>query len=169
MPSGLVECRPGAGRPRPARSRTQYGLLNSRTISSSRLAPIANRTALVVIRRNLPGEHRCQLRSIREIFETIAIDVHGAGVHAGEETGAARRAERALAIGVSEGRTRGDQAIDIGCRYVFAPQGGNRVVALLIGANPENIWRHLEILVQWEGVFSTRPMDKPSLPRHSGL
>ena len=82
-----------------------------------------------------------------EIFETIAVDVHGASIHTGEKTGATRRADRALTIGMGEGRTRGDQAIDIGCRHMFVSQSGDRIVALLIGANSENIWRHIQDLV----------------------
>ena len=101
---------------------------------------LANQTAIVT----RVGEcTRHQLWPIRKVFETVAVNVHGAGIHTGEETSAARRADRALAIGVREGRARSDQAVDIRCRHVFVSQSGDRVVALLVGANPKNIRRHI--------------------------
>ena len=105
---------------------------------------LADQTA-VVTRIGECARH--QLWSLRKVFETVAVNMHRAGIHTGEETGAARRANRALTIGVGEGRTRGDQAIDIGRRHTFVSQSGDRIVALLVGANPENIWRHILGLV----------------------
>ena len=50
----------------------------------------------------------------REGLEAVAVDADRAGVHAGQEAGAAGRANRRLAVGMGEGRRLADETIKIG-------------------------------------------------------
>ena len=80
-----------------------------------------------------------QWRGFRPVFVAIAAGVDAAGVHAGQEAGAARRADRALAIGAFEGDAGLHKAVDIWRSQLPVVERADRVVALLIGAYPKYI------------------------------
>ena len=63
----------------------------------------------------------------------------GARIAAGKERGPARSANRALAIGLGERHTLRHQYIKVWCVDVRIAHGVNGVVALLIGADPEDV------------------------------
>jgi len=70
----------------------------------------------------------------------VAIDVNRAGIHAGEKAGAAWRTDWRLAEGAFEGDAIVDQLVEVGRGQMGKSQRGYGVVALLVGANPENVW-----------------------------
>lgn len=78
---------------------------------------------------------------IGEMIIAITHDMHGTRIHAREETGPTGRADRALTVGVRERCPCSDQFVDDGCRHVAVAEGTNRVVSLLVGADPENVGR----------------------------
>ncbi len=84
-------------------------------------------------------EPRHQRDVRREVGIAVAVHVHGARVHAGEEGGPRRRADRRLAIGVGEGRAALHQRIDRRRRDMRVAERADRVEALLVGAEPEDV------------------------------
>jgi hypothetical protein len=72
---------------------------------------------------------------------TVHAAMNAAGIHAGEEAGAARGANGALAVCPCKRNTVSNETVDVRRSNVIVPQAGNRVVALLIGTNPENVGR----------------------------
>ena len=69
----------------------------------------------------------------------VARVVHPAGIHAGQKAGAAGRADRTLTEGVSEGRARGHEPVEIGRADVRVAQRADGVEALLVGAVPQDV------------------------------
>ena len=78
---------------------------------------------------------------IGEGVQTVAVDVDGAGVEAGQKAGPAGGADGTLAVGVAEGHALSHQAVNVWRGNVPVAQGGDGVIALLIGANPEDVGR----------------------------
>ena len=76
---------------------------------------------------------------IEKMIETVAVDMHCTGVLAGQKARPARGTDRALAIGVSKSYPFGNEPIDDGSINVVIPQSIDRIIALLIGADPEDI------------------------------
>lgn len=71
----------------------------------------------------------------------VAVRVDSTRVHPGEETGATRRAYRALAVGVRKGDTFRYEAIDVRRCDVRIAERADGIVTLLICAEPEDVWR----------------------------
>ncbi len=74
-----------------------------------------------------------------KIGVTVAVDVQRTRVLSGQEAGTAGRADRALRVGTGEGDTLGDEPIQVGCADVLVAQGVNRVVSLLVCADPQDV------------------------------
>jgi len=64
----------------------------------------------------------------------------GAGVTSGQERSATRRANRALTIGARKRHPIPNQTVCVGGVDAVITQCTHRVIALLIGADPENVW-----------------------------
>ena len=69
----------------------------------------------------------------------VARVVHPAGIHTGQKAGAAGRADGALTEGVSKGRARGHEAVEVGRADVRIAERADRIEALLVGAVPQNV------------------------------
>ena len=86
---------------------------------------------------------RDQLRNEGSVFGESVIPVAGvastAGVKACHETRAARRADRALAVGVSERDSLAYETIDGGSLDMGIAEGADGIKSLLIGAVPEDV------------------------------
>ena len=84
-----------------------------------------------------------QLRNEGNVFWESVIPVacvaSTAGVKACHETRAARRADRALAVGVSERDSRAYETIDGGSLDMRIAEGADGIKSLLIGAVPEDV------------------------------
>ena len=65
--------------------------------------------------------------------------MYGAGIKSGEKARPTGRAYRALAVGMCECDALGAKAVEVGCLDVFIAEGVDGVVALLIGADPEDV------------------------------
>ena len=65
--------------------------------------------------------------------------MYGTGVKPGEKAGTTGRAYRALAVGLCECYALGAEAVEVGRVNVFIAEGVDGVVALLIGADPEDV------------------------------
>ena len=81
-------------------------------------------------------QRRHQGSGLRPIFIAIATSVNAAGVHAGQEAGAAGRANRALAKGAFKGDACGGELVDIWRIQLPIVERADCVIALLIAANP---------------------------------
>ena len=79
-------------------------------------------------------------RGLRPTFVAVHATVNATRIHAGQEAGPTRRADRALTIGLGKGNPFSDKAIEIGSPDIRISQRLNSIVALLIGADPEDVW-----------------------------
>ena len=74
-----------------------------------------------------------------EIAVAVAVHVHGVGIETAQKAGAARLAHRALAVGAAEGHALLAQPVEDRRLEVRIVQAANGVIALLIGADPEDV------------------------------
>ena len=65
--------------------------------------------------------------------------MYGTGIKPGEKAGTTGRAYRALAVSVCKCYALGAEAVEVGRLDVFIAEGVDGVVALLIGADPEDV------------------------------
>ena len=84
-------------------------------------------------------ELRHQRRGIGPDVIAVHAGADAAGVHARQEAGAAGRADRILTVGVGKGNACADQPVDVGRVGPVIAERMDGVVALLIGANPQDI------------------------------
>ena len=108
-----------------------------RTIPTTDQMKLADEAALVpAVRDQLCNEWR-SLRRKRVV--SVPRVVNPAGIHAGHETRAARRTDRALAVRMSKRDALSHKRIDRRRPNEFVAQSSDRVEPLLIGAVPENV------------------------------
>ncbi len=101
---------------------------------------LAGQATVVASIGQQPGDQR---GCFGPAFVAVHAAVDAAGIHAGQKTGPAGGADRALAEGVAEGNPFSQQLIDVGCVNMWIAQRSDRVIALLVGTNPENIRFHI--------------------------
>ena len=99
----------------------------------------------------------------RKVGVAVAVDVNGVGVQAGEEAGAARLTHRALAVRAGERNPLGAQPVDDRCVDVRIVQAVDGVVALLVGADPQDVGE-LACHAADSRWYRTRP---PAFPRRA--
>ncbi len=75
-----------------------------------------------------------------EMFQAVPADPLIAGIESGEEAGPGGAADGTLAVGPVEGNPFGAQSVKVRCGDVRVVDGPNGVVALLVGADPEDVW-----------------------------
>ena len=81
-------------------------------------------------------------RGFRPAFVTVHAAMHAAGIHAGQEAGSAGRAYGALAEGVRKGHTLLNEAVYVWRMDELVAKGADRVVALLVSTDPQDVGRH---------------------------
>ena len=86
------------------------------------------------------GEQAADQFFIRRHRLSVLATSRGARITPGEKGGAARRANRALAIGAREGGAVGGQGVEVRCADMRITQRGDGVRPLLVGADPQNVW-----------------------------
>lgn len=82
---------------------------------------------------------RHQLRPIRKPLIPIAVNMYGTRIHPGKKTPPTRRTNRTLTISMRKRHSLPHQPINIRRRNIPIPQRRNRIIALLIRTNPQNI------------------------------
>ena len=100
---------------------------------------LADQAAVVAGAGQQPGDQRVAAAVARV---AVAGVLAGAGVGAGQEAGAAGRADRALAESVRPGGAVTPQAVEPRRAHVRVAAGADRVVALLVGADPKDVGWH---------------------------
>ena len=90
------------------------------------------------------GQHgRDEPGSGRHLRRTVSRDPAGARIAAGEETAARGRADGCLHVAALEGDARADETVKGRCDRPRMAEGGDRVPALLVRAEPEDVRRRL--------------------------
>ena len=109
-----------------------------RAIVSARQVQLADEAAVVT---GLGQDTADELvdKTLRVGLAPVPNYVIGAWVRAGQETRPARRADRVLAIGMSEGHALSRQPVEIGRADLGITQSGYRVETLLIGAIQQDV------------------------------
>ena len=103
---------------------------------------------------------RHQREAAHERVVAVARVVAGARIGAGQKAGAARRADRTLAVGVGERGTRAPQLVQARRAHVAVALRAERVVALLVGAQPQDVGplRPPRCTAHAPGAVSRRPI-----------
>ena len=105
----------------------------------ARQVQLADQAAVVAGAGQQPGDQRVASAVARV---AVAGVLAGAGVGAGQEAGAAGCADRALAERVRPGSAVAPQAVEPRRAHVRVAAGADRVVALLVGADPQDVGWH---------------------------